>query len=111
LSIGYIEKGRTYYLLSPEPPKIHAFVTPIAHEQCQQFFSNTQYLHVLFGLSSQIFNLDELLLALLNNLKAKNLLTEPKVTSFIENFSLLTGNDYRRLKLFLQRAQPLISHM
>ncbi len=111
LSIGYYEKGKIYYLLSPEPPKIHAFVAPITQEQCQQFFSNSQYLHILFGLSAHIFNLDELLLALLKNLKTKNLLTDAKVTAFVENFSLLTGNDYRRLKLFLQRAQPLISHI
>ena len=109
LTIGYYEKGKIYYLLCPEPVKIHAFVTPASRDLCQQFFSSDQYLHLLFSLSSQVFNLDELILAMLKNLKTTDLLTQAKVTAFVDTFSLLTGNDYRRIKLFLQRAQPIVS--
>jgi hypothetical protein len=106
--MGYYEKGHIYYLLAPEPPKIHAFVTPITHELCQHYFSSDQYLQVLFGLSNQLFNLDELLLALLKQLQEKELLSEHKLTAFIEKYSLLTGNDYRRLKLLLHRVEGMV---
>jgi len=109
LPLGYSEHEKIYYLLSPEPTKIHTFVYPATREQCQFFFAHDQYLHVLFGLANQLFNLDELLLALLKSIKEQDLLTKPKLNSFIETISLLTGNDYRRIKLFLQRAHPIVS--
>ncbi|MCA9770514.1 hypothetical protein KC460_04055 [Candidatus Dependentiae bacterium] len=109
MCVGYQEKGTIYYLLAPEPPTIHSFVGMPHIELAKQFFSNTAYLHLLFGLSGQIINMDELLLALLRYQKYLNALSTNKIHSFIESFCLLTGNDYRRLKLFLQRAQHIIS--
>lgn len=109
LTIGYHEKGKTYYQLAPEPPKIHAFVGPISKEDAQQFFAHAHYLHVLFSLSNQLNNVDELLLAILHNLEKMQLLSEAKLDTFIQTYSLLTGNEYRRLKIFLQRAQQTIS--
>jgi hypothetical protein len=76
-------------------------------ELTKQFFSSPRYLDILFGLSSQIFNLDELLLATLKHQAALKLLSEKRISDFIQSFSLLTGNDYRRLKLFLQRVEPI----
>ena len=107
LIIGYKEKGKIFYQCAPEPPKIHSFVGPATTELSKEFFSNDQYLHVLFGLTSQITNIDELLLALIKTMRALHCLNLQKIESFTNTFSLLTGNDYRRLKLFLQRAQPL----
>ncbi len=107
LGLGYSEQGKLFYLTSPEPPKIHAFVQEATKEQYQQFFSNEHYLHLLFS-HQTLGSLDELLLACLKNLNELNLLTPEKTATFIETFALLTGNDYRRLKLFLQRANPII---
>lgn len=109
LSLGYKQNNKLFYQLAPEPPKIHAFVTPATAEQLDQFFSNDHYLHLLFSFSSQIFSLDELLLALIKQLSDLKILKRDRLESFIETFSLLTANDYRRLKLFLQRAQPIIN--
>lgn len=100
---GYYEKGSIHYLLAPQPPKIHAFVGPISSELLMRYSLSSRYLHVLFGMAHQVFNLDELLLAQLKTIADAGLLTETKLADFIETFSLLTGNDYRRLKLFLQR--------
>lgn len=111
LTIGYQEKGKMYYLLTPEPSKIHAFVAPASKALCTQFFASNTYLHLLFGMSNQILNLDELLLATLKHQVELGILTKERLTSFMETFSLLTGNDYRRLKLFLQRAGPLVSNI
>ena len=110
ITIGYREKGRIYYLLAPEPPKIHTFVTNATIEEVKQFFVNDTYLHLLFGLSSQIFNLEELLLAMINHQVKLNIFSKDKINSFIETFSLLTANDYRRLKLFLQRTESLLKN-
>ena len=109
LTIGYQEKGSMFYLLAPEPPQIHSFVEPMPQDLAKQFLYNEKYLHLLFGLSSQIFNMDELLLALLKHqVELVGEISPEKLNKFIETFSLLTGNDYRRLKLFLQRAEHIV---
>lgn len=109
LTIGYQEKGKIFYLIAPEPVKIHAFVEPINPDLAKQFFFSEKYLHVLFGNAGEIFNLDELLLALLKNQDQLGIATHEKVNNFMQTYSLLTGNDYRRMKLFLQRAESTIS--
>jgi len=108
LIIGYQEKGKFYYVSAPEPAKIHAFVTPMPVDLCKQFFYHDRYLHLLFGLQNQLFSLDELLLALIKYQVELGIIDQEKITPFIDSFCLLTGNDYRRLKLFLQRLQPII---
>lgn len=109
LTLGYKEKNEIFYQLAPEPPKIHSFVRAASPELIQEFFSGEQYLHIIFGLSNQLFNLEELLLALLKNLNDHKIMRPKTAQSFVHTFSLLIGNDYRRLKLFLQRAQPLLT--
>lgn len=108
LVLGYQENASLIYQLAPEPAKIHAFVSRASAEQCKAFFSHEQYLHVLFGLSSQVFNLDELLLAVLKQQTDLGLINEQSVAEFMQTFSLLTGNDYRRTKLFLQRVEQFV---
>jgi len=108
LTIGYQENHKLFYLLAPEPAKIHAFVEPIAPDRAKQFFAQEKYLHVLFSLQGQVFNLDELLLAMLKQQAQLNILSQGKVHTIMQAYSLLTGNDYRRIKLFLQRAQQIV---
>ncbi len=108
LTLGYEENKSIYYQLVPEPPQIHAFVHNASESQYQQFFKSEQYLHLLFNFSGLIGNLDELLLALLKQLTLHNSLKEDHFSRFIETFSLLNGNDYRRMKLFLQRMDSLM---
>jgi len=110
--LGYKNKqGTISYLFAPEPARIHAFVYPVHLETCRQFFMSTQYMHALFGLSSSVFNLDELLLAIVSYQSSLGILSRAALLDFITTFSLLSGNDYRRLKLFLQRVEPLVSSM
>lgn len=105
LPLGYKDKKNcsSIYQIPPEPPSIHAFIASATEEVMAEFFGNSSYLYVLFGLSSSIAYLDELLLALLKRQADSGLLTEEKVLYFIQTFSVLTGNNYQRLKLFLQR--------
>jgi hypothetical protein len=104
LAIGSYYQGRISYTLPSAPPKIHSFVQPLDTDLMKQFFSNEKYLHILFANGNTIENLDELLLALLAQQKQEGALSQDKITSFMQTYSLLTGNDYRRMKLFLQRA-------
>lgn len=97
------------YALAPEPAKIHTFITPLSATLSRQFFASTHYLHVLFGQANTVTNLDELLLATLTQQAALGTLSPQTLTAFTATFSLLTGNDYRRLKLFLQRVEPLLA--
>lgn len=106
LVVGYAEKGKIFYTLAPEPAKIHAFVGYADKEFTKQFFADERYVHLLFN--AQIPNIDELLLAVLRYQALTGPLSQEKVSSFMHTFSLLTGNDYRRLKLFLQRAEHIV---
>lgn len=110
LILGYQNKGKIYYTISPEPPKIHAFVSPLEVDTLKTFFYQETYLHTLFSSAQQICNLDELLLAIFKQHQDLGILSKPKLHQLIEAFSLLTGNDYRRLKLFLHRVQSITSY-
>lgn len=111
LILGYYHKGKIYYTLSPEPPKIHAFVQPAQADLLKTFLYQELYLHIMFNAAQHIHNIDELLLALLKQKKILGILSAEKIHALAQTFSLLTGNDYRRLKLFLQRAQALVDHV
>lgn len=106
--VGYQENNTIFYSVAPEPPTIHTFVSPASPSLGKQFLSNYNYLSVLFGQSGTIGTIDELLLAILNYQKSLNVLGQEQLDAFITQFSLLTGNDYRRLKLFLQRVQNIV---
>lgn len=112
LTVGYKEpEKQLIYQYTPHPPKIHDFVRHATHEEYELFFADNRYLAMLFASANESFNLDELLLALLRVRMQQNLLTKEQLRAFIESFSLLTGNDYRRLKLFVHRVQPIISNL
>jgi hypothetical protein len=108
LLLGYQEQDTIFYQWAPHPPKIHAFVKNADQDDYKSFFSNPLSIHVLFSKASYTLNVDELLLALLHRCFTMHVLSTQHIEDFIETFSLLIGNDYRRLKLFLQRMQPLL---
>lgn len=107
--LGYIDKNqnKTYYLLPPTPCKIHSFVKECPADTVTNFFKESLYLHILFKFLSQNLNFDELLLTILTRLYDQNILTQPLLDDFYQTLSLLTGNDYRRLKLFLRRVEKI----
>lgn len=107
--LAYQDKTNLYYTLSPEPAKIHSFVSMPDNDTLKRFFYHETYLHTIFNSAQQICNLDELLLAIFKQHEALGILSKEKLHKLIETFSLLTGNDYRRLKLFLQRVERVTS--
>ena len=108
ITLGYKEDTLVRYQMAPVPPKIHAFVTSPSEQELQLFFKDEQYLHTLFAHADTLVSLDDLLLALIEQMIRSNSISKQGFARFINTFSLLTANDYRRLKLFLQRVQPLI---
>lgn len=107
--IGYIDSktDNVNYNLAPMPCKIHSFVKVCEFDVFSKFFQEPLYLHILFASLNQYANFDDLLLVILSNLSEKKLLTKLMLDEFCQTFSLLTGNDYRRLKLFLKRVEKL----
>ncbi len=107
--MGYQENGAFYYQLAPNPPKIHAFVYNASSQFYKDFFADQRYLHLLFSHASQSPSHEELLLALLALRAQHQALSSKDLVGMAETFCLLTGNDYKRLKIFLHRAQALIT--
>jgi len=97
-----------FYQIPPRPCKIHSFVANVSKEIALNFFSKPDFMYLLFSFEKEISNLDELLLAILKQLADRSLLSETYVGEFYETLSLLVGNDYKRLKLFLKRANYLL---
>lgn len=111
LTLGYQEEGTIYYQLAPYPPKIHSFVRLASRQEMTAFFAEPLYVHLLGNAGQGLFSLDELLLALLKQLFQNQLLTPAHIDRFIATFSIMSGNDYRKLKLFLQRMEKLINQV
>lgn len=97
-----------FYQYAPQPPKIHSFVRLATDAEIAQFFADNRYISALFA-GDQYYNLEELLLGLIQFRIKKCLFDLDQWDKFIDSFALLTGNDYRRLKVFLHRLQPLLA--
>jgi len=110
LILGYQEakRGGVEYLLPSKPCKIHAFVQEVEVDVAGRFFASPLFLPLLFASQASISNLDELLLSILRLLKKEKILNKTVFGQFYESMSLLSGNDYRRMKLFLQRAEHVL---
>lgn len=107
--LGWYERDRLLYGIPPEPPLIHAFVQMAPLDKARQFFASDKYLQVIFALAGSItIGVDELLLASLRYQKEIGTLSESQLPVLMQSFSLATGNDYRRMKLFLQRVETLL---
>lgn len=108
IAIGYLERDRIHYQLAPQPPYIHSFVGLATAQLAKQCFARDVYLQTLFASAALIGNVDELLLAICYYQSTLEILDGHKINSLMQTYSLLTGNDYRRIKLFLQRIEHLI---
>jgi hypothetical protein len=106
ITLGYQEHEKIFHSIAPEPPKIHSFVGPLSGQEYKQFFVSPTFMHLIFS-SSNIENIDEILIAVITHLKKQEILNAEKLSELIDTYTLLIGNDYRRLKLFLGRIQNL----
>lgn len=110
LSVGFIEKNHFFYQMPPKPPKMHAFVTHATNTETARFFNSCAYLHLIFS-AHFITSIDELLLSLLRTQAELKLLTDNSCIEFIETIQLISGDDYRRLKILMHRAESILSNI
>ncbi len=110
LIVGFLENNELVYQMGPEPAKMHAFVNHATSLETRHFFSSCLYLHLIFN-SPEITVADELLLSFLKTKKDLGLLTQESFLAFIETISLATGDDYRKLKILMNRAHPLLASL
>lgn len=105
-AVGYLApRGDVVYELPPVPAKIHAFVSRASWELEQKVFGEPDFLYLLFSSHSKIQHFDDLLLAIFRRLSTRGALKQDLLDGCCQRLSLLTGNDYRRMKLFLKRMQ------
>lgn len=106
--LGYMEENRIYYMLPPSPAKIHSFVNSSSEEFSKTFFSKSDFLYPLFSGGFGINQTDDILLAIFRNMSKSKFLTPEKMNDICQTLSLITGNDYRKIKLFLKRTKSLL---
>ena len=107
ISVGYVNNNKILYHLPSQPCKIHSFVSPCLDDFESIFLGNIDFLDLLFTLSSRVEYFDELLLVLINKLNKAHTISSEFIDAFYKKLSLLTGNDYRRLKIFFARVEAL----
>lgn len=101
--VGVQKQARILYSLPEKPAKIHQFVAPATMEQRTRFFSAPSFLPLIFSVPPTGPHVDELLLAVCQEVANSGILTPALFEQYYHTFSLLVGNDYRRLKLLLSR--------
>lgn len=107
--VGYQERSTMYYVIPPEPPAIHSFIKPIEKDIAKEFLYSDRYFSLLFAQSAALsLGIDELLVAIMRYQQELGILKREKIIASMERYSLLTGNDYRRMRLLLQRLQGLV---
>ena len=107
--LGFMdETKKNQYRLPPHPCKIHSFVTKTPSQFSGEFFSKPDFLYLLYSQNTQILHLDDLLLAIFKQLSQNDRLTSSVLDTFSQTMSLLTGNDYRKIKLLLKRTENVL---
>lgn len=107
ITVGYQDNKNIHHTLPPTPPQPHDFIRVATDEEWREFCARSDYLHSIFSQAHTIQYIDEILLCLLQRLQERNLITQI-IDNFVEQYMLVIGSDYRRLKLFLSRVEHLL---
>lgn len=100
----YQDHNQLIYAMPVRPPKLHAFVRLATSFELAEILSHFSAMHVLFSQYHKIEYFEELLLALLRYLERFDLISRNLLMQISEQLSLATTNDYRRLKMFMDRV-------
>lgn len=85
------------------PPPLHAHVTCATADQYRQLMEAGDFFPILLAIINDPTLADEIAAALITQLTMQEMLTGVYRYSYAEWFFRATGNDYGRLKKFLQR--------
>jgi hypothetical protein len=108
LIVGFTttQDSEMQYRSTAVPARLHAFVRLATDHEWALFAHNTRCLAMLFNQAAQV-NLDELLLAFMCELKRHVSVPEGYLIELLHAYTLWTGNDYRRMRVFAQRLEQL----
>lgn len=107
--VGYriTQSSNIIFTVPPTPARIHAFVGNVPPTELKNLLQPAQLLPLLWAQSTSIPLFDELLLAFLRALSENpdklNLFEQ-----FFDQFSLLAGTEYRRMRILLARAEKFL---
>ena len=104
IPLAFLQAGRLIYAMPPRPPKLHSFVRLATTAELVNLLANSGCVHALFSQYAKIEYFEELLLAFLRYLEQNNLVSRSLLMQISEQLSLVTTNDYRRLKMFMDRV-------
>lgn len=103
IPLCYLLDQRFVYALPPRPPQNHAFVRLATASELSALLASSGAVHAIFSQYSKIDHFEELLLAFLRYLEQFSLVSRALLMQISEQLSLATTNDYRRLKMFMDR--------
>ena len=104
IPLGYQIGTNLIYAMPPRPPKLHAFVRLATSMELAHITNQRCVVHALFSQYNKIEYFEELLLAFLRYLGRFGLVSRTLLMQISEQLSLATANDYRRLKMFMDRV-------
>ncbi len=96
------------YEIPKKPVSIHSFARSCPVSTIKVFFSESAWMMSFFNLLRNTPLFDELLLAIIRYGYEAGALTPGHMGDIIDTFSLLTHDNYRTLKIFLQRIELFI---
>lgn len=105
--LGYYQHETFVYQAPPTPARLHAFIQEASHGQHTDILCQETYLPLLFHAPDLDASIDELVLAIMRHMGHCGILTPQRIAAIIDTFSMLINNDYRRLKVLLQRIERL----
>ena len=105
--IGHYANNSYIYQAAPHPSQMHTFIQPASSSEYHAILSHEAYISLLFHASELDASIDELMLAIIRHMQSHNALSKERIKRIIDTFSMLINNDYRRLKLLLQRIEHL----
>jgi hypothetical protein len=108
IPLSYSENNLIIHEIPKRPAPIHTFAGACSTDLLKIFFENSSWMIPFFNLAQQNPLFDELLIALLRNGYEHRALSQESLQEIIDIFSLLTHDDYRKLKIFLQRIEVFI---
>lgn len=106
--IGYYQEKTYCYTCFSQPAPVHTFVRCAHVQEQRDFWGNSDAFFSLFGLGTFIQNLDDLLFAFV--LQAQSNTSFDMISSFVQAYTLFFGQDYRRIRLFVQRLERIIAY-
>lgn len=107
ITIAHLEKNQLFFTLPSQPPKMHTFINFATQQEYEKCFSTEQFLYLLYNNKENI-NLEELLLAIIQQKLKKQILTKERFDKLIQTFFILNKNNYVQTKIFLHRVQQVL---